>query len=260
MESSDRYHVRSVKRAISVIKCFNFKEPELPLTELAKRSGLDISTVWRLLITLESEGVVELNKHTGKYQLGVTCLNLGSIFLSHIELSTRVFPVLANLRETTLETVHLAVMDNMEAVYLEKLESPLPIAMMGSRVGKRLPAYCTGLGKVLLSHEDPAKVQAYFCDNGLFRYTTNTITTTEVLMRELEFIRVHGFALDNMEHENGVSCIAAPIRDHRGKVVAALSVAGPENRITALINERAGVEVVVAAAKEASRLLGYLIR
>jgi DNA-binding IclR family transcriptional regulator len=258
LELDRKYHVRSIKRAIRLLKLFNFKETELHLSELAKKSGLDVSTTRRILLTMESEGLIEFDRNTGAYQLGVTCLNLGSVFLSNIELPKRVYPALADVRRITKETVHLAILDNMEAVYLEKLESPLPIAVMRSGIGKRLPAYCTGLGKILLSYEDLESVHNHYSNIGLTQYTNNTITCVDKLIKELEESREQGYSLDNMEHEIGVCCIAAPIRDHTGRVVAALSIAGPENRIATLIENNSGIGVVIEAGNYASHLLGYV--
>jgi DNA-binding IclR family transcriptional regulator len=170
----------------------------------------------------------------------------------------RLTPLLVTLRDDCRETVHLATLDRrqMEVVYLEKLEGLLPIGLMGSRVGGRSPAHCTGLGKAMLAHESLETADAFYRARGLAAHTPQTITAWQVLAQELAEIRRRGYALDNAEHEPGVKCVAAPVWNHRCKVVGAISVAGPDERIEALIAEEALIEKVVAVAAEASALMG----
>ncbi len=253
------YHVRAVQRAIDLLKAFDYTSPELSLTQLSQRTGLSLPTANRLLATLQREALVE-STGAGRYRLGVACLHLGSIFLAQAELRTMALPVLEKLRQETRETVHLAILDQMEVVYLEKLEGLWPIALMGSRVGGRNPAYCTALGKVLLSWVDPALVEDHFKRVPLPRFTPNTITDLAALREELQRVRANGYALDREEHESEVSCVAAPIRDHRGSVAAALSVSGPAGRMATLLEDRGGIALVIEAAKEISIRLGYVGR
>jgi DNA-binding IclR family transcriptional regulator len=165
---------------------------------------------------------------------------------------------LVALRDECRETVHLATLDRdrMEAVYLEKLEGLLPIGLMGSRVGGRSPAYCTGLGKAMLAHEPPEAVEAFYHTHSLQAFTPQTTTTLEVLLRELGEIRQRGYALDNAEHEPDVKCVAAPVWNHRQEVAGAISVAGPAERIEQLIAREGLIEKVKAVAAEASELMG----
>ena len=256
--SEQSYHVRAVQRAIGLLKAFDYNCPEMSLTQLSQRTGLSLPTANRLLATLQREALVESSAETGRYRLGVACLHLGSIFLARAELRTVALPVLEKLRQETRETVHLGILDQMEVVYLEKLEGLWPIALMGSRVGGRNPAYCTGVGKVMLSYEDPEKARSHFARTGLQRYTPNTITDLAALLEELQCTKHRGYALDAEEHEMEVRCVAAPIRDHRGTVVAALSISGPAVRMTALIDRNRGIERVQEAAVEVSRRLGYV--
>lgn len=251
------YNVRAVQRAISLLKAFDYNCPEMSLTQLSQKTGLSLPTANRLLATLRRESLVECNNETGRYRLGVACLRLGSIFLAQAELRSVALPILDRLRQETRETVHLGILDHMEVVYLEKLEGLWPVALMGSRVGGRNPAYCTGIGKALLSHEDPEKVQEYFTRVGLRRHTHNTITDLDALLAELRRTRERGYALDIEEHEMEVRCVAAPILDHRGRAVAALSVSGPASRMVTLQDSQGGIEQVIEAAKEISNRLGY---
>jgi IclR family KDG regulon transcriptional repressor len=257
--SSKRYQIRAVARALDLLTAFSTSDPELTLTELSCRRNLSVSTTYRLLATLESRGYVERNSQTGGYSLGVACLDLGAVFLSQLDLRERVLPLLEALREECEETVHLAILDTerMEAIYLEKLEGLLPIGMMGSRVGGRAPAHCTGLGKCMLAYVPPGEVREYYAADGLPAYTSNTITDLDELMRELRRIEQRGYALDNVEHEPDVKCVAAPVWDHREVVVGAISVSGPEQRIEHLVTEDDLATRVQRTAHEASIRLGY---
>ncbi len=257
--SSKRYQIRAVARALDLLTAFSTSDPELTLTELSSRRNLSVSTTYRLLATLESRGYVERNSQTGGYSLGVACLDLGAVFLSQLDLRERVLPLLEALREECKETVHLAILDTdrMEAIYLEKLEGLLPIGMMGSRVGGRAPAHCTGLGKCMLAYVPEADVHDFYASTGLEPRTSNTITDLDELRLELIKTRERGYAIDDVEHEPDVKCVAAPVWDHRQVVVGAISVSGPEQRIDRLMTEHDLVARVQRTAHEASIRLGY---
>ncbi len=257
-KTGNRYRIRAVERALDLLEAFAIAEPEISLTELSDRLGLNGSTVFRFLATLQSRGYVEQSRDNGRYRLGPACLQLSSVYLAQADMRRRLTPLLVGLRDSSRETVHLATLDRtrMEVVYLEKLEGLLPIGLMGSRVGGRSPAYCTGLGKALLAHEPPQAVAAFYNAEGLPAHTPQTITVPEVLASELAEVRQCGYALDNTEHEPGVKCVAAPIWDHRREVAGAISVAGPADRIERLITEQGLVDKVKSTAAEASELMG----
>lgn len=259
-ESTDneRYHVRAVLRALDVLEAFSTDDPALSLMEVSERVGLNPSTTFRLLATLQSRGYVEHDEATGRYRVGVAVLRPTSTFLAHLNVRERVYPFLVDLRDASRETVHLTVLDprTMEVIYLEKLEGLQPIGLMSSRVGGRSPAYCTAVGKALLAYQDPAVVRAFFTRNGMRRFTANTITTVDALMGELESVRERGYALDNAEHEDDVMCVAIPLWNHLRMAVAAISVSGPVDRMTRAIRDDGLVERVLAVGKMASRQLG----
>ncbi|MCJ7619729.1 MAG: IclR family transcriptional regulator [Anaerolineae bacterium] len=248
-----------MERALDLLVTFSTAEPELTLTELSSRLNLSASTTYRLLVTLENRRYVEHNHQTGGYTLGVACLDLGTVFLSQLDFRDRVLPLLDSLREECRETVHLAVLDRnqMEVIYLEKLEGLLPIGMMGSRVGGRAPAHCTGLGKCLLAYVPDPVVREVYSANGMRAYTPNTITDVDELLLEMARIRKRGYAIDEVEYEADVKCVAAPVWNHRQTVVGAISVTGPEQRMNRLIAEGDVIESVLEAAQEASVRLGY---
>jgi IclR family KDG regulon transcriptional repressor len=210
-------------------------------------------------MTLQNAGYVEHHSQSGRYSLGVACLDLGSVFMSQLDLRDRVLPMLETLREDSKETIHLAVLDRkkMEVIYLEKLEGLLPIGMMGSRVGGRAPAHCTGLGKCLLAYLPDAEVCDFYLSNGMRSYTDHTITDTDQLLFQLANIRERGYAVDDVEHEPDVKCLAAPVWNHRQAVVASISISGPEQRMNHLVAEGGLVERLQITAHEASRRMGY---
>jgi DNA-binding IclR family transcriptional regulator len=240
------------------MEAFSIEEPELSLKQLSGRLELNASTVFRLLATLQARGYVEHSRENGRYRLGPACLGPSSVYLAQADMRRRLTPLLVTLRDDCRETVHLATLDRklMEVIYLEKLEGLLPIGLMGSRVGGRSPAYCTGLGKAMLAHEPPEAAEAFYQARGLPAHTPQTITAWDVLSYELAEIRRRGYALDNTEHEPDVKCVAAPVWNHRREVAGAISVAGPAERIEKLIAEKTLIDTVKVVAARASELMG----
>ncbi|MGD9144298.1 MAG: IclR family transcriptional regulator [Anaerolineae bacterium] len=256
--SDNRYRIRAVERALELMEAFSIEEPELSLKQLSGRLELNASTVFRLLATLQARGYVEHSRENGRYRLGPACLGPSSVYLAQADMRRRLTPLLVTLRDDCRETVHLATLDRklMEVIYLEKLEGLLPIGLMGSRVGGRSPAYCTGLGKAMLAHEPPEAAEAFYQARGLPAHTPQTITAWDVLSYELAEIRRRGYALDNTEHEPDVKCVAAPVWNHRREVAGAISVAGPAERIEKLIAEKTLIDTVKVVAARASELMG----
>lgn len=256
--NSNRYHVRAVDRALDLLDTFSTSEPEFTLTELASRLGLSASTTYRLLVTLESRGYVERGNQSGGYSLGVTCLDLGNVFLSQLDLRERALPVMEALREECKETVHLGILDGnrMEVIYLEKLEGLLPVVMRGSRVGGRVPAHCTALGKCMLAYLPEAALHDFYTHVGLRSYTPHTITDLNELLRELKETSRKGLAIDDIEHELSVRCVAAPVWNHKKAVVGAISVSGPANRMSKKRCHELG-PLIRDTVLDVSRRMGY---
>jgi DNA-binding IclR family transcriptional regulator len=253
-DNRSRYLTRSVGRALSILHLFIAGEAEISLSDISHRVGLHQSTVFRLLATLSAAGFAEQNPSTGRYRLGPAALSIGQAFLRHSDLRQLAEVPLANLRDRSGETVHLATLHDTDVIYMEKLPGLHPIGLMSSRVGDRAPAYCTGLGKALLAHQPEEFVREAFA-SGLRGYTPRTITRMSAFLPELARIRQAGFAIDNEEHEQGVMCIAAPVFDSH-KAVAAVSIAGPADRIRGGIRHKDLTREVLAAAEEISSRLG----
>jgi DNA-binding IclR family transcriptional regulator len=252
--ASARYTVDAAAKALDLLTAFSFREPRLSLADLATRTGIPRPTAFRLLTTLEQAGFV--SKRSGEYQLGIKCFVLGNIVASSLDLREKARTHLERLRDVTGETVHLAVLDQWQVLYLERLQSPHPIGFMRSRVGGSVPAYCTSLGKTLLAFKPQEDVGEWLRTQTLKAMTPATITAPRRLLKELRAIRERGYGLDEQEHEIGVRCLAAPIVNHAGEVVAAISVAGPADRMPRSLAGSAMANAVVATARAISTELG----
>lgn len=251
-----RYNIRVLDRAISILSLLADGRARTP-AEISEAIELSTSTTFRMLSTLAYYHYVLRDESTNQYRLGLACLELAHAYLTGNDLRRISLPELEALRNETKETVHLAVLEGMEIVYLEKLPGLHAIGLMSSRVGGRSPAYCTGVGKVLLAYQNLEGVRVYYQENGLVRYTESTITDLPTLMSALEAIRRVGYGFDYGEHEDEVRCVAAPIFDITGQTVAALSISGPEARMDPLEENHDMIAMALHAAINISRQLGY---
>lgn len=249
-----RYTVDAAAKALELLNVFSFKERRLSLSDLASRTGIPRATAFRLLSTLEQSGFIA--KVGTEYRLGIKCLVLGNVVAADLDVREKAHPHLVALRDLTRETTHVAVLHQWQVVYLERVPSPQPVGFMQSRAGAILPAYCTALGKTLLAARPEADVAAWAASQTLTAMTPHTITSAKRLLEELRRTRDRGYAIDEQEHELGVRCIAAPIRNHRDEVVAAISVAGPEYRMPATLVGSAVAAQVCASARAISLELG----
>ncbi len=252
---SDSSLVKSVARAARLLIALADAGREVCLTDLSEALDLPPSTVHRLASTLAVYHLVEQNAVTGRYKLGLTALHLANAVLKQLDFRQEAKPLMERLADLTGETVNLSVLDGDEVVYIEKAEGSASLRML-SRIGHRAPVHCTGAGKILLSEMALDEVRAILRRTGLPRLTPNTVVTFDEYLRELEFARVHGYALDREECEEGASCVAAPVRNHTGKIIAALSISGPtvrfgEERLPRLI------DYVLDTAYEISTKLGF---
>lgn len=249
--------VESADRVLRLLECFAPHERDVSLGEIAERVGLPKSSVHRLLGTLIAHNFVERNEGTRRYRLGIRLFELGSAAIHERGLHTAAHPVLEGLTASTGETCHLAVLSEGEAVYVYKVDGPSSI-IMSSRVGGRAACHATSIGKVLMAWaaED---LRLKSRRRPMRAYTHNTITTAEAFDAELARVRDLGYALDLEEFEEGLRCIAAPVRDQSGQVVSALGIAGPRRRLEDDQLERLAKEVV-KAADLLSRNLGFVDR
>jgi DNA-binding IclR family transcriptional regulator len=247
--------VHSVVRALTLLDTMAVQGRAIGIADLSKRVRLHVSTVHRLLATLISRGYVKQDPETGKYALGLRAFLLGEAYRQQMDLRRVVHPALQRLAQTTGETANLVVMDREEAVYLDKAESPQSVRFF-SRIGHRAPLYCTAVGKVLLAWLPPGEQEETLGRLTLAPLTRNTITEAEALRQELQRVAAQGYALDREECEEGASCVAVPLRDHSGLVVAALGISAPTVRLTEAKREQL-ILLLQEEGRGLSQELGY---
>lgn len=216
---------RALSRGLNLIGILARSNGGLPLSALARRAQLSKSSAHRLLLTLVQEGFVVRDGDRPNYRLGLKLLWLASDLVDGLGLDRLVRPVLEELVNATHETVHMAMLDGDVAVYVDKIESPHAIRRMYSRVGKRVPFHCTGLGKAMLAHLPEARARTILSEEGMPRRTAHTIVESGRLFHHLATIRSQGYALDDEEHEEGIRCIASPVFDRERQVLGAISIA-----------------------------------
>ena len=252
---SGRYRIHVIDRAAQILDCFGFDHQELSVSEIGAKARLHRSTAHRILMALEYNDLIQQNAENGKYRLGIKLFRLGHQAVSHLNLREICRPFLTRIMDETKETVHLAVLDEDQVLYLDKVEGPHALRMP-SRVGRHIPTYCTSLGKAMLSCLDDHEVKNIFRDRILRPYTANTVKTLDRLLTDLRVIRRRGYSVDNEEIEIGLRCVGAPIRDYTGAMVGAISTAAPSARLSA--HKIPGVgKFVMAVAAEISEQLGY---
>lgn len=249
------YKVQVLERALEILAALADRPSDCSLAELCGDLKLHKSTVHRLLMVLERHRLVDKNPDTGRYRLGMRLFELGSRAVAVLDLRELSRPLLEQVLRETEETVHLCALDRDEIVYLEKLE-PQRSVRLASRVGRRVPAYCTAVGKAILAEMPEPEVSAILRRSEMKRITPKTITTLAAMHNELSAIRARGYSIDDEENEEGVRCVGAAVRDHSSRVVAAISASGPAFRISReKVPEIAGS--VMRAANTLSRELGY---
>jgi DNA-binding IclR family transcriptional regulator len=221
--------VQSVARAIAILRSFTEYEPELRVTELAHRLGLHKSTVSRILATLQAGGLVSRNPESGRYRLGLGLIGLAGVALGRLDVRGVAQPYLNDLVASTQETVNITVIEGHECVNIERARSPQPIRYEGW-IGRRTPLHCTAAGKVLLAYL-PDRERSVRLALPLVKYTSQTVTDDQTLINILKEIRLQRYAIVHEEFEAGFSGIAAPIFNHEGQAVAAVSVSGPTYRM-----------------------------
>jgi DNA-binding IclR family transcriptional regulator len=249
------YQVQVLDRALGILDLLAGESPELGPSEVSERTGLHKSTVHRLLQVLERHRLIEKIAQNGKYRLGLRLFELGSKAMTQFDLRERAQPYLKRLVLETGETAHICILDGDRMLSIANVESPRTLRTP-STIGHRTPLHCTSVGKALLAFlpEDEQSDLINQCE--LTDYTRHTITKPARLKAELKLIRQRGYAMDDEEIEEGLRCVGAPVMDHSGMVIAAMSIAGPAFRLTEA-RIPAVARSVIQAATELSVELGY---
>ncbi|MFC1879617.1 IclR family transcriptional regulator [Chloroflexota bacterium] len=224
--ANDTYLVGSVLRAVSLLRCFSIEAPELSVTELSGILDVHKSTVSRLLATLAKEGLVDRDPDSSKYRLGLGLLELAGLVLLHADLRQIARPFLRQLSESTQETVNLAILDGGMSFNLEQAVSYDRRVIGIGWLGRRAPLHVSSTGKVMLAYLPKKQLQSIL-EIQLARFTEYSITDVDILRIELQGVRERGYAIGSQELEIGMNAVAAPVRDHIGEVIAAVSVTAP---------------------------------
>lgn len=252
------YHVESLARGLAVLSAFSEDKPTLSLTDISQRLQINKTTAFRLLSTLENLGYLQRDPQTKLYRPALEVLRLGFVVLSGLEVRQVATPFLRELVNDVEETVNLAVLDNQEVVYIDRVGSKHMLNVYRP-IGSRLPAYCTSTGKSLLAFLPPEQLEAALAATVWERRTDTTVTTPEALKEQLALVRNRGFADSDGEMIPELRAVAAPIRQNDGQAIATVNISVPSHRVPheTLINEFG--PKVIEAARQISRALGYNI-
>jgi IclR family acetate operon transcriptional repressor len=221
---------QAVRRAIAVLKAFSDDAPEMGVTEVSRKVILHKSTVYRLLSAFEGEGLIAKSPETGKYRLGPELIVLGEQVLRHTDVHRVALPFLRELADRTGETVDLEVLSGSNVVTIEEIAGKHVVAAAGA-IGMPWAAHATSTGKVLLAHLPPEK-QRQILARTLKKFTPRTIIDAKTLGRDLIKIREQGYAVSFGELEDHLIAIGLPIRSRNGDAIAAVSISGPDTRLT----------------------------
>ncbi|MEV4707885.1 IclR family transcriptional regulator [Actinoplanes sp. NPDC049316] len=223
--------VPAVSRALDILELF-LDRPQLSAREVMERLDLPRTTVHELLVTLvERSYLISVPGQPVQYRLGMPLFQLGAAFSGRLDLVREAQSVTRDVAAVCNEAVHVAVLNGADVIYLVKVDSTHPVRMV-SAVGRRLPANCTAVGKVLLSGLDPAALDAVLAKGDLPGMTPDSITDPDRLRAHLEGVRAEGLALDVSESDSAMRCVAAAVRDHSGSIIAAMSISAPIIRWT----------------------------
>jgi DNA-binding IclR family transcriptional regulator len=237
--------IQVIERMMKLLDVLSYYHDPVSLKQLALETGLHPSTAHRILGAMTASGFVE-RTDPGAYQLGIRLLELGNLVKSRINIRDSAMPLMQRLHREIGESVNLGVRQGDEIVYVERTSSGRSSVRVVHLVGARAPLHVTAVGKLFLVEDGPQKV-------GLPGRTPTSLTVLQALERELDRVRRHGIAFDNEEIEQGLRCIAAPIRDDTGELVAGLSVSAPAER-----HNPDWAAIVSKTADEISTAIGYV--
>lgn len=246
--------VQSLGRALEILELLASNGKEMGVTDLARRLEVHKSTVSRLLATLQEHGLVEQNPGSEKYRLGYALVRLAGAVVAELDVARVARPVLQELAERTHETVNLAILQGDQVINIDQIAASNLVVNV-NWVGKQTPLHSTSNGKALLAFLPEAE-RRQVLSGPLRRFTPRTIVDKATLDKQLRRVVDDGYAFTLEELEVGLNAVAAPIHDHDGRVVAAVSVAGPSYRVTPQRLSELG-EITKEAGDAISRRLGY---
>lgn len=250
----DSQRLSSVTTAIHLMKAFSEEEPELGISELAKRLRIAKSTVHRLAMALLDEGLLEQNPDTGRYRLGIGLFSLGSQVRTRIDVASEAKVYLNDLRAEHNENARLAILNRRNVVFIHDFESNDPVRLR-SITGQSRPAHCTAEGLCLLAGLPSSALEAFLAEP-LAARTPATLTNPDDLVERLRRVRRVGYATEDEECDVGARCIAVPVFQADGRIVAAIGLAGPRLRLKKSQFPQLA-DSLITAARRLSERLGY---
>jgi len=222
--------VQSIERVLDIIEALSTEQEGLGVSELSRRIGLHKSTTHRLLATLVRRGYVA-RSDSGCYRVGLKLIETVSYYINSLELQTEARPYIAQITTELGLTAHLGVLEGDQVVYIERMDVFSGIKLY-SQIGLRMHAYCSSLGKCLLSGFSRPQLEKVMADCSFNKFTPHTLSSLDELYTALKEVRVRGWAMDNLEYSLNNRCIGAPIYDYRGEIIAAISASGPPTTLT----------------------------
>ena len=252
---SEKNPIQSAERIFEILE-YLAEHGVCSLTEIGTALSLSKSTTHRLLHSLCMMGYVTKDSFSGRYTLTFKILEIAGHVLDRIDVLAVAHRYIDRLMKQVHETVHFVQREGNHIVYVDKVESDASSIRMVSRIGLRMPMYCTGVGKAMLAQMTEREVREIWESTPIEKCTENTITDLDVLLRELAEIRLRGYAIDNEENEIGMRCIAACVQDYTGRADAAFSISAtaarmPDERL------REFSDYVLQTRRDISRELGY---
>ena len=250
-----RYFVATLAKALDTLEALAEVDSDISLAKLAKRLGFSSPTLFRILSTLCARGYVQKDMQTGQYRLTLKAWEVGMAAVRQLAVREVARPWIERLVEELRETVHLAVLQGLEVVFIDKLDSPQPVKV-DTAIGRRAPAYCTATGKAILAFESHKTWEELF-SHKLERLTEKTLYYRTQLEREFTLIRQNGYAMNLDEWRDGVCAVGVPIWNYTGNVVAALSVTAPTGRFSEERVQQAFIPALIIARQAISEELGF---
>jgi DNA-binding IclR family transcriptional regulator len=248
--------IASVIKAVKIIMYIANSEKEIGVAEIANDLGYGISSTYHLLNTLKQCNIIEQNKTTKKYKLGLKLWQIGMLAYNQNNLSVTMKPYLSKLKELTGETINLTVMYNYQIMYVAQEESDKLVKMF-TKTGATAPLHCTAAGKIFLAFLSKEERDSIINKIKLTKYTDYTLTTRDEIIKAIKEIRMKGYGVDNEERELGVNCIGVPVFDLNNEVISCITISGPSSRFTEE-NKEKWISYMLAVSKEANKRLNTI--
>jgi DNA-binding IclR family transcriptional regulator len=248
--------IQTLDRAFQILDCFSLDDYELGVREVARLTNLSASVCGRLMSGMKNWGVLTQNSVTKAYAIGPKPLRWAEIYSANLDIRNVAFPFINELLFVSKETISLYILDNDERLCIERMESAQNVRIV-ARIGRRLPLYAGSAGKVLLAFLPKNRQEEIIKKTEFIPFTEQTVIDPQKLRDELKIIKKQGYAFSNGEWVADAAGVAAPIFDHKGDIIAAITISGPSNRFTtSAVNVH--IVSVLKSAERISRELGYI--